>query len=188
MTSSTARPANTFLSSATEPRATSAPLVEEGDAVAPLGLVQVVGGDDEGDALGGEVVDDRPEAAAGDGIDAARGLVEEDQARVVEQRAGEGQPLLPAAGERPGDEVLLAAEVRHADGPVEALGLRRPAQAVDPGEEVEVLPHGQLVVEAEALGHVADAAAHPLGVAGDVDPQHPAGAGGGRGAGRRRGG
>ena len=45
------------------------------------------------------------------------------------------------------------------DRPGDALGAVLAAQAVDAAEEVEVLAHCQVVVEAEPLGHVADAAA-----------------------------
>ena len=56
----------------------------------------------------------------------------------------------------------------------------RAVQAVDPAEEAEVLAHREVVVEAEALAHVADLPLHALGVLRDVGADDDAGAGGGR--------
>ena len=86
--------------------------VDEREAVAVLGLVEVVGGHEDRDALGRHLVDEPPEAPARDGVDAARGLVEEHDPRLVQHGAGEGQPLLPAAGQLAGEAVLLALEAR----------------------------------------------------------------------------
>ena len=52
--------------------------VDVAEPAAALGLVHVVGGDEEGDALAGESEEEVPERAAGDGVDAGGGLVEED--------------------------------------------------------------------------------------------------------------
>ena len=65
------------------------------------------------------------------------------------------------------------------DRPRLALAGRAAAQAVDAAEEAEVLAHREVVVEAEALAHVADPPLHALGVLRDVDAEHEAGAGGG---------
>ena len=73
--------------------------VDVAEAAAALGLVHVVGGDEEGDSLGGEEEEEIPEGAAGDGVDAGGGLVEEDDFGGVDDGAGEGEALLPAAGE-----------------------------------------------------------------------------------------
>ena len=153
--------------------------VDEGEAVAVLGLVEVVGGHEDRDALGRHLVDQAPEAPAGDGVDPARGLVEEHDARPVHHGAGEGQPLLPAAGQLAGEAALLALEPGRADGPRLALAGRGPVQAVDAAEEAEVLAHREVVVEAEALAHVADLPLHALGVPRDVGAEHEARARGG---------
>ena len=80
---------------------------DERQPMAALGLVHVVGGHHDGRALGGDRVDPLPELAPADRVDAGRGLVEEQQRRLVDGRAGQGQPLLPAARQGPGE--LLAA-------------------------------------------------------------------------------
>ena len=73
--------------------------VDVADAAAAFGFVHVVGGDEEGDALAGELKEEVPEGAAGDGVNAGGGLVEEDDFGGVDDGAGEGEALLPAAGE-----------------------------------------------------------------------------------------
>ncbi len=113
----------------------------------------------------------RQKQAPRDRVDAARGLVEEDDAGPVHHGAGQRQPLLPAARQLAGQPVLLALEARHVDGPGLALAGLGTAQAVDPAEEAEVLPDGEVVVEAEALAHVADAALDALRVLRDVDTE-----------------
>src|SRR5262249_56566131 len=44
-------------------------------------------------------------------------------------------------------------------------------QLVEPGDEVEVLLNGEVLVEGEALGHVAHPAANALRVLADVEPE-----------------
>src|SRR5690606_42061422 len=94
-------------------------------------------GDQDGHAAGGELVDQFPEAAARRGVDTCSGLVEEHQLRMVRRGTGQSQPLLPAAGECPGQ---LPYSRRKTEG-VEQLGLARLAthatQAVDNGAEAE---------------------------------------------------
>ncbi len=45
-------------------------------------------------------------------------------------------------------------------------------EPVDAGEEVEVLAHGQILVEREPLAHVADVPADRLALGGDVEAEH----------------
>src|SRR5579862_61482 len=84
-----------------------------------------------------------------------RGLVEQEEPRTVEERAGEGEHLLLAAAERPG---LLAAplgqpgEVRE-----DALELRLDRAAPRVRAEAEVLPDGELREGATTFRHVRDA-------------------------------
>ena len=101
--------------------------VEVADLAAALGLVHVVRGDEERDALGGELEQQVPQLAARDRIDAGGRLVEEDHARLVHQRGAEREPLLPAAGEQAGAPIDVRADVRELDRRVAALaaGARR---------------------------------------------------------------
>ena len=103
-----------------------------------------------------------------------RGFVEEDEARRMDEGAGEGEALAVAAGQRARELALASREVgeldhpRYADGP---LGSR---DLVDPSVEDQVLHHGHIVVEGELLGHVPDHGLDALGVAGEVDAEHGA--------------
>ena len=53
-------------------------------------------------------------------------------------------------------------------------------QAVDPAEEVQVFLGGQVLIEGEALGHVADVLFDPVVFPDDVEAAHPALAAGGQ--------
>ena len=65
----------------------SAAVVDEGEPAAVGRLVHVVRGDEQRHALLGQVVEQVPELPAGDRVDAARRLVEEEQLRLVDGRA-----------------------------------------------------------------------------------------------------
>ena len=138
-----------------------------GDLVAALGLVHVVGGDQHGEALGGERVDLVPEFAPRLGIDAGGRLIEQQQLRARQRAGAERQPLLPAAREFAGDLVLAAGR-----GPSRSIAARAAARglgdAVDARDEIEVLAHRQILIETEALGHVADLALDLVGLGADV--------------------
>ena len=78
-------------------------VVHDGHAVAEhLGLFHVMRGQDDRFALGLDRPHQLPEVAAGLGIEAGGRLVEEEDLRVVDQRDGDGKPLLLPAGEFPG--------------------------------------------------------------------------------------
>src|SRR5262249_4339136 len=135
----------------------------------------VVGADENGDALAREVVDHLPELAARVRIDTRGRLVEQQQLRLVRHAGGERQPLLPAAGERAGQLVLAALEAEALD---DRLGARRQRpDAVHAADEFEVLAHRQVLVEAEALRHVADAPLDLGGLRADVEAEALARAG-----------
>ena len=155
--------------------------MHEGDAVAALRLVQVVGGDDDRHPLAGHAVDQAPEAAAGEGIDAARGLVQEEHPRPMEHGAGEREPLLPAAGQRLRQEILLALETGGIDAPGHCSFQDRPrAGRRRPPKNWMFWRDPQVVVQAEPLRHVADAAVDLLGLPAHVHPEDAPRARGGR--------
>ena len=78
-----------------------AAVIHDGDAVAEaLGLVHVMGGEDDGAAGALQVIHEVPEMPASLRIEAGGGLVEEQQLGIADQRAGHGQALLLAAGKR----------------------------------------------------------------------------------------
>src|SRR5208337_1572090 len=90
-------------------------VIDNGDAVAELvGLFHVVGGDEHGEiARVFEVVEHLPHGDAGDGIEAGGGLVKEEDARIVDQAAGNFKTAAHSAGESLG---LRAAPLDEVDG------------------------------------------------------------------------
>ncbi len=85
--------------------------VDQRDAIAVLGFVHVVRGDDDGDAALRERIDQVPEPPARGRVDARGRLVEEQDRRLVQHRAAERQALLPAAGKIVDDRVFPALQV-----------------------------------------------------------------------------
>ena len=84
----------------------------------------------------------------------------------MENAGGECEALLPAAGELPGE---LAAPVGETHARADVLHrLPRARHLIDVGDEIEVLLHREVLVEAELLRHVSDLAADARGVADDV--------------------
>src|SRR5690606_14489645 len=76
---------------------------EYGDAVAVLGLVEHLGGEEDGDAAVAEGAQVLPDLLAQRGVEAGGGLVDDEQAGLVEQGSGEEQALLHAAGDAAGE-------------------------------------------------------------------------------------
>ena len=88
-----------------------APFVHEAQTIAVRGLVHVVGGDQHRDpVLVGQQVHEIPELAAGERVHARGRLVEEQHAGLVQDRAGEGEPLAHPERQRPGLAVGEALE------------------------------------------------------------------------------
>ena len=127
---------------------------EQRDARATLGLVEVGRRHDDGDALGEELGQQLPELAARHRVDAGRRLVEQDDLRLVDERARERELLLHAARQPIGQPVAERRELRHVEQPVAPLLVV--AEAVDLGEERDVLVDAEVAVEAEPLREVAD--------------------------------
>src|SRR5207237_9744744 len=70
-----------------------ATVVEDGDAVGKLvGLLEVLGGEEDGDPRGDEFADDLPHGVPAPGVQAGGRLVEEDDPRVADKGHGEVQP------------------------------------------------------------------------------------------------
>ena len=76
------------------------PLRDHDDAVGqPLGLFHVVRGEQHGLAQAAEAFDEIPRGAAGRRVESGRGLVEEHELRVADERERQIEPPLLAAGE-----------------------------------------------------------------------------------------
>ena len=137
-----------------------------GDLVTALGLVHVMGRDQHGEPFRRERMDLVPELAPRLGIDAGGRLVEQQKLRVGQRAGAEREPLLPAARQ-------LARELLLAPGEPEPLDHRarrraRIGEPIEPRDEFEVLAHREVLIEAEALRHVADVALDLVGLGADV--------------------
>ena len=87
--------------------------VHQRDAMAVFGFVHVVGGDENSVAGCGKLVDQVPETAPGDGIDAAGGLVQKQNGRLMQDRATEREALFPAPGKQARHGTALVLEAGH---------------------------------------------------------------------------
>ena len=83
---------------------------------------------------------------------------------------GQRQPLLPAARERPAS--WRRREVRPSVASVSRTAARGVGQAVEAGDEVEVLLDREVLVEREPLGHVADLRLDRAALGAEVVAEH----------------
>ena len=138
---------------------------QEGDLLADLaGQHEVVGGHDDGDAVGLQAGQDAQQGVAVGLVQAVEGLVEQDEPGAAGQAAGEQDPLLLASGELAEAAAGRVAEADGLQGPLRALalGASRPAQRPQGGDgahddDVEG-GDGEGGVEVGDLRDVADAA------------------------------
>ena len=155
-----------------------APGVHGDDPVPLLGLVHIGGGDDDAHAgpLGADVVDERPKLAARQRVHAGGRFVEDEQVRLVHERAAQTDLLFHAARELAGGALRKGSKTRRIEQLLDARGALRGGKAEQPRHEVDILPHAEFEIEilAEALGHVSDARASvaPVGRVGDVAAKH----------------
>ena len=98
-----------------------------------------------------QLVQDLPELAARDGVDARRRLVEEEERRARQERRDERELLLHAARERAGEARAEAVEADAAEEVPRARGALGGRHGVEPGPQREVLVDGEVLVEREAL-------------------------------------
>src|SRR5215217_9359706 len=156
-----------------------AALVDDGDAVAVLGLVHVVGGDEHGDLLAAvQLLQVVPDGGAGLGVQADGRLVQEQHPRRVQQAPGDLQPPPHAAGEGLDQVAAAFPEVDHGQHLLAAVGGGGPVDAVQLAVEAQVLLGRQVGVEGRLLEDQADVAANLVPLAGDVEAGHRGRAGG----------
>ncbi len=131
--------------------------IHQRDAVAKLGFVHEMGGDENRHPLISRQVDQQlPEGVARQRIDAGRRLVENEHVRLVHDGNGERQPLADAERQIGGKLVEIIGKSELLDEAGEALFRLLGRQMEQPCVQVEILPHGQLGVQRERLRHVAD--------------------------------
>ena len=148
-------------------------LVHDHEVVAQLlGLVHVVGRDDERRAAALELIEALPQQVARLGVQAGRRLVEDDEVRLVDERAGDRQAPLHAAGQ--GLDLVLGALVE-LDELEELIGplARDLAGDVEVARvHLQVLAHRELGVEVVDLRHDAEARLDLAGLRARIHPEH----------------
>ncbi len=112
------------------------------------------------------------------GIQTRGGLVQEEHLGVMNERFRQAEALLHAARQFLDVGISLLGEIRQLQHILDDVVTALLRDLVGSSEKVEVLPHFDVVVDAEEVRHVADDGADRLGLADDVE------AGDGRRSGR----
>ena len=97
------------------------------------------------------------------------GLIEQQQARRVQQAGGQRQTLLPAAGQGACELLLARAQAQPFQGFIDRLAALW--QAEQAANEVQVLADGQILVQAKALRHIAHLPFDLARLSDEVQPQ-----------------
>ena len=147
--------------------------VDHGDPLGELvGLVEVLRAEQDRGPLGDERADDVPDLVARARVEPGRRLVEEHQLRRDDEARGDVEPAPHAAG------VVLDQPAGRVGEPeaLEQLARARlglgPLEAQQPAEQDQVLAPGEVLVDGGELAGQADEAAHRVGLAHDVVPEH----------------
>ena len=120
----------------------------------------------------GQALDQVADADDLQGIQAAGGLVEDQDVRVVDQRLGQAGALLVALGQFADVLLVLGDQAAGLDAPVEALAQPVAGQAAGLADEGQVLVHVHVQVQGNIFGQVADPAPHGERLLQDIDPIH----------------
>src|SRR5574341_253569 len=131
-----------------------ASLIHEPDARAPLRLVEVGRGHEDGNPRPAQVREDLPEIPPRDRVHPGGGLIQDEDLGGVDQGAGQGELLLHPAGEFVGEAGPERGQPCKGQKLLPSLLVAR--DPVDLGEKLDVLINGEVAVEAEPLGQIAD--------------------------------
>ncbi len=148
----------------------------EGDFAAGQGPgpVELVGGEQNCPAFGAGGRQEAVQQIAPGGIKAGMGFVEEEESGPTSQDNGQRRaPLLTGGQAAEGDTgQALETELLHGRGRIGNIG------ATGPGEEPEVLGHGEVVVAARRVAQEGEMATDLLAIPGQIEAEHLTGAGG----------
>jgi hypothetical protein len=114
--------------------------------------------------------EERREVAAGARVEAGRGLVEEEDGRLVKERLRDLDAAREPARERLDEVVRAVPDRKRPEERVDAGPERGAGHAEQRALQREVLPHGELLVEARGLEDDAQPAAHGADVAAGSRP------------------
>ncbi len=114
-----------------------------------------------------------PEFTARHRIDTDARFVQEQDLRRAEQSASKAELLLHTSGELASQTCGEAREIREREQTLEGGFSRGAVQILEFSVEVEILLHGQILVQAEFLRHVAERAAQRLDLLARIAVEHP---------------
>ena len=126
-------------------------------------------GDDDRHAFVGEGTDARPESLPRRGIGSARGLVEKEDVRLVQERRRHREALLDAERQRARRRAPPARKAEFGGGPIEAFREPCPGKSVGAAEERQILRKRQIAVKRELLRDEADAPPRLSGRVSQID-------------------
>ena len=141
-----------------------------------LHLFHVVAGVDDGRALPVEPLDAFKNGVAALGIHRHGGFVQDDEAGLVGDAAGDVQPPEQTAAELLGQEAAVIAQAGEGDGLLDQRGALSFIRHIQAAEVVDVFLHGQLVEDRHVLHDNADVPLDVVGVGGHglAEDFHPA--------------
>ena len=132
-------------------------LLDDADLVADVGqLGQDMAGNHDRLAHLAELLEQAADLDPRARVQAAGRLVEDQHLGVVQEHAGQAQPLRHAAGKAGDEGLALVAQVDQVEHLVADLLPPRTLDAVGRGEKLQVLDDLHVVIDAEEVGHVAD--------------------------------
>ena len=135
-----------------------------------LELGKDVAADEDRLAQGSELSEQLAQFHACPRVEARRGLIEQQDLRVVDEGVRETETLLHAAGQRLHVLVALVGEIDELEEVADHPTATGRGDAVAAREEVEVLPHLHVVVDPEHIRHEAEDATDVVGVPGHRVP------------------
>ncbi len=116
-----------------------------------VGFLEVLRSEHDGGALADQVADDLPHAVPTARVEACGRLVEEEQSRTADDRAGEVEPPAHTAGVRLDRARRRIREVEHVEQVAGAAFRLVGGQLVEPSEHDQVLAPGQVLVDGGVL-------------------------------------
>jgi len=154
------------------------PVVDDGDAVAVLRFLHIVGRHEDRDLFAlPQLRDELPDGVPRLRVQADGRLVQEQHARIVEEPPGDLKSPLHAAGEIFNEVVLAVRELDDFEHLVDPFVGQRPVEVVEIGVELEVLVCREPGVEGRVLKDDADGGPDLVGVLGTVVSRDRGGAG-----------
>ena len=155
------------------PLGDDAAAVHDHEAIAELlGLVHVMRGQDQGDAVALELEQPLPQQVASLGIEARGRFVQQQDLRVVDQRPGDGEPPAHSSGQGVDAVSCLVGQPGEVEQTFGPLPHHCPGQPEVPAVDQQVLPDSEFGVEVVVLRDGAHTRADHGAIAGCVQAEH----------------